>query len=181
MPGRFPLTPVTVTGDPFCTDGFCGDPVVPEPPAFDPFAYEYVIPSVERWYGPSNVNNLTPTDGPRTSLSRYRTSEILGFRVYPASTEEVYLSPGSPPDLWQMTGYLYQISSVFGQKSVLNVKVDLADGSEGVGVGGFSGVGLTLAGTVTTPVPIARIRTTFLFYDSATGPVVASWPGYTFN
>ena len=29
MPGRFPLTPVTVIGDPFCTDGFCGDPGAP--------------------------------------------------------------------------------------------------------------------------------------------------------
>jgi hypothetical protein len=26
MPGRFPLTPVALTGDAFCADAYCGDP-----------------------------------------------------------------------------------------------------------------------------------------------------------
>ena len=25
MPGRFPLTPVALANDPFCTDAFCGE------------------------------------------------------------------------------------------------------------------------------------------------------------
>ena len=39
MPGRFPLIPVVLTGDPFCEDGFCGDAA---PPAFDPYLYTHV-------------------------------------------------------------------------------------------------------------------------------------------
>ena len=41
MPGRFPLTPVPLTSDAFCVDGFCGGP-----PLFDPSIYDYV-----RWVG----------------------------------------------------------------------------------------------------------------------------------
>jgi hypothetical protein len=178
MPGRFPLTPVTVTGDPFCTDGFCGDPV---PPEFNPFAYEYVAPSIERWYGYENVNNPTPTDGPRLPYSRYRTSEIQGFRVYPriGIFPFVYFDPDGPQALWAMTGNINQIAGTTGQLFLLNIGVVFADGSGGEGnVAGIDWVVGNLGGPGTI---VAKIRTTFLFYDSTTGPVVASWPGYTFN
>jgi hypothetical protein len=181
MPGRFPLTPVTVTGDPFCTDGFCGDPVAPEPPAFDPFAYEYVAPSIERWYGASEINNPTPTDGPRLPNSRYRTSEIQGFRVYPRFSifPFVYVEPDGPQGLWAMTGNVTQIAGTTGQFNVLNIGVVYADGSGGEG--NVPGIGWVVTNLQAPGIIIARIKTTFLFYDSTTGPVVASWPGYTFN
>ena len=43
MPGRFPLIPVALTDDPFCEDGFYGDP------PFDPDDYAYA-----RWVGTIN-------------------------------------------------------------------------------------------------------------------------------
>jgi hypothetical protein len=43
MPGRFPLTPVALTDDPFCEDGYCGDP------AFTPNRYSHA-----RWVGTIN-------------------------------------------------------------------------------------------------------------------------------
>jgi len=43
MPGRFPLTAIALTNDPFCEDGFCGEAAAPP---FDPTLYRYV-----RWNG----------------------------------------------------------------------------------------------------------------------------------
>jgi hypothetical protein len=63
MPSRFPLIPVVLTGDPFCDDGYCGDPS----PVFAPTDYLYF-----RWEGTlrkrTNYGAGPLTDYPITSF-----------------------------------------------------------------------------------------------------------------
>jgi hypothetical protein len=95
MPDRFPLTAVALTGDPFCEDGFCGDPIVPVEPPEPPDlpnanVYGFYSPTSttlikvyggwsgnRSYFSPCTPNNILPssTFGTATVVG------VLGFRV----------------------------------------------------------------------------------------------------
>ena len=187
MPGRFPLVAVPLTNDSFCEDGFCDDTGGGGGGGgggeFDPFAYQYVRAAVtiQKFY--SNGGTLAGTT--TFTTDRKTTAGLLGF-----SSDRITIgfaaivSPVGPSNLWETSGSFFQIEYTYGTVPLLPIYAEYSDGpkeqlSEPVSIA------LTPSGPGIPPPPypivMATQQTTFSFYDSLTGPVVATWPGFSWN
>lgn len=152
------------------------------PPPFDPYDYPYVSAAVTRqtFYSVGSLLAETTT----VTTSRIATAGLLGIRsgLIPFGAEAA--APVGPSDAWEMSGNISQIVYTYGAVPGLRVFASFSDNPETDLINVMS-IALTPSGPGIPPPPypivIATQQTVFSFYNSISGPVVATWPGLSWS